>query len=277
MHDKNEYTSLFDGKTLHGWYAAPRVPIAQYPGGPEPDRTTERYKRALGNTGRWTVEDGVIVGGQEPPGSGIGAFLLSEGTYGDFELDLEAKPDWPVDTGIYIRAHRNGSPAFQVLLDHRKSGGIGGFYGNGIGAFHALPYNFDAEYDANGNAVRLVPESAETTLEPVTEEKKALLSYAAPIEEFLAAWRWADWNRFTIRCVGAYPVLTTWINGVKICELDTGAIRHPHYDRETAYRLLGREGHIAFEVHDNDPRLGNARWRPGAVCRWRNIRLKRMS
>ena len=70
--------------------------------------------------------------------------------------------------------------------------------------------------------------------------------------------------------------MTTWVNGVKICELDTASIRHPNYDRDAVAELLGREGHIALEVHDTDPRLGKARWWPGAVCRWRRIRLRRL-
>jgi hypothetical protein len=32
----------------------------------------------------------------------------------------------------------------------------------------------------------------------------------------------------------------------------------------------------AFEVHDNDPVLGQDRWGPTARCRWRNIRVKEL-
>ena len=37
---------------------------------------------------------------------------------------------------------------------------------------------------------------------------------------------------------------------------------------------MGTRGHIAFEVHDNDLRMGEERWAPNAACRWRNIRLR---
>jgi len=40
--------------------------------------------------------------------------------------------------------------------------------------------------------------------------------------------------------------------------------------------LLSRRGHIALEVHDNDPVLGQDRWGLGARCRWRNIRIKEL-
>jgi hypothetical protein len=90
------------------------------------------------------VWEGAIVGEQDVGGGGFGGYLVSEEVFGDFELEIDAWPDWPADTGIMLRVTALGSQGFQVLVDHRKSGGIGGFYGNGIGGFHALSYNVDA-------------------------------------------------------------------------------------------------------------------------------------
>ena len=270
------FIKIFNGKTLDGWHSEPRLPLPRYIGGPEPDKERPNYKKAMTSKGLWSVEDGAIIGGQDPPGSGLGGYLVSDNEFGDFELVLDAKPDWPVDTGILIRAAAIGVPGIQVLVDHRKSGGLGGFYGNGLSGYHALPYAFDAKYDKDGKAIGLIPEQPGTTNEPVTDAKKKLLAYAAPVEEFLAAWKWADWNTFRIRCEGKYPYLTTWINGVKICELDTATIVYPDYDKEEIFRKLGRKGHISFEVHDNDPLLGKGRWYPGAVCRWKNIFVKEL-
>ena len=101
------------------------------------------------------MEDGAICGRQDPPGSGLGAYLVSDETFGDFELSFEARPDWPADTGIMLRATPIGSQGYQVLLDHRKSGNIGGFYGNGIGRFHAINFNLDVARDAAGRPTGL--------------------------------------------------------------------------------------------------------------------------
>jgi hypothetical protein len=262
---------LFDGKTLKGWHAIPRIPIAQYPGGPEPDHSGESYKKAASTSGHWEVAGGAIVGTQEL--RGFGGYLLSDGTYGDFELTYEAFPDWPADTGLLVRTTGLGSQGFQVLLDHRKSGAIGGFYGNGIGGFHAISFNVDVDTDSAGRPIALRRENPEDTREPVTDIKRSHLSYAITSEEFFRIWRWNGWNKFHLRCVGEYPVLTTWINGVKAYELDTGKIQFPTYDREAVRKLLGPKGHIALEVHDNDPGLGDERWGPGAACRWRNIEI----
>lgn len=267
--------SIFNGADLTGWRAVPRTPVPEYPGGPYHPEVDDAYRRrALTSSGRWQVVDGVLVGGQEPPGSGLGGYLVTEETFADFELAFEVRPDWPVDTGVLVRSTDLGSQGFQLLVDHRQSGGIGGFYGNGTGAFHALGFAMDARRDADGRPVGLVLDDPTTSVEPVTPAKQALLSYSASPEEFLRSWRWDDWNAFTVTCVGEFPVLTSWINGVKMCEVDTGSLVWPTYDREAVAALLGRSGHIALEVHHNDPGLGEGRWAPGAVVRFRNIAVR---
>ncbi|MDR1824155.1 MAG: DUF1080 domain-containing protein [Bifidobacteriaceae bacterium] len=271
------WRDLTNGRDLTGWHAVPRIPVPQHPGFPDwPEEPIDpaEVARAKTHTGRWEVVDGAIVGGQEPAGSGLGAYLLSDELFGDLELTYEMKPDWPADTGVLLRATDLGSQGLQVLCDHRKSGGIGGFYGNGIGGFHALAFNVDAVFDAAGTPVGIKVETPEETREPVTDAKKALLSYAATPEQFLAAWRWGDWNKFTVRCVGRYPVLTSWINGVKMYQIDTGTMQWDGYDKDVVAGLLGPAGHIALEVHDNDPGLGAGRWGVGAVVRWRNIAVR---
>jgi hypothetical protein len=185
------------------------------------------------------------------------------------------RPDWPADTGVMVRRQRDSWEGFQVLVDHRPSGGIGGFYGNGLAGFSAVPFAVDAVLDSQGRPVCLRADGPETSAEPVTPDKIARLSYAAKVEDFLAIWRWGDWNELRIRCVGgALPVITTWVNGLRIAEVDTGALQSPGYDPAAVAALLGERGHIAFEVHDHDSHFGEARWGREAACRWRNIRIR---
>jgi hypothetical protein len=277
-----EWTPLFDGKTLDGWFAAPRTYGTVSPGGPHvleiaswlpPDYN----ERAAEHPAVWTVEDGAIVGRQDPDAPGWGGYLVSERAYGDFELELELKPDWPADTGVMIRRQRDSWEGFQVLVDHRKSGSIGGFFGNGIGSFHGVPFALDVAVDAAGEPIGLVEEDPATTLEPLLPEKRAMLRRAGTAEEFLAAWRWADWNRLRIRCVGARPLVTTWVNGVLVAEADAATFAYPGYDAEAVWSFLGSRGHLALEVHDNDERMGDSRWGPGAACRWRDLRIRELS
>ena len=273
-----DWTDIFDGKTLTGWHTSPRLPVPRSPGDPPVDTTTEQYRRAAATTGKWTVEDGAIVGRQDPPGSGYGGYLVSDAVFGDFELMFEARPDWPADTGVLVRATSEGTRGFQMLLDHRKSGNIGGYYGNGIGGFHAINFNVDAAgYDPDGRATGIRIEDPATTIEPITPDKPALLSGAkATGEDFMRAWRWGEWNEFRLRVEGAYPKLQSWINGAPIATLDTGTMNHPRHDPAAVLNMLGPRGHIAFEVHDNDPRMGEARWGRTAACRWRNVRVREL-
>jgi hypothetical protein len=113
-------------------------------------------------------------------------YIVSDGVFGDFELEIEDCMDRPADTGIMVRATAFGAQGFQVLVRHRKCGSIGGFYGNGTRGFHALSYSVDARYDEDGRPTRQVLEDPPTTLEPATEAKRSLLRYSAPATVFFS-------------------------------------------------------------------------------------------
>lgn len=271
--------ALFDGSSLDGWFAAPRSYGSIRPGGPSildsaPGFPPDYNEQAARHPAVWSVEDGAIVGRQDPDSPGWGGYLVSEKTYGDFDLELQMRPDWPADTGVMIRRRRESWEGLQILVDHRQSGSIGGFYGNGIGGFHGVPFTIDVERDAAGVPIGLREDDPATSREPITAHKRDMLSKSAGAAAFLRTWRWNDWNDLRIRCVGTRPVVTTWINGVLIAEMDAAAFSYPGYDPDAVWDLLGPRGHIAFEVHDNDPDLGEGRWGRGAACRWRDIRLR---
>lgn len=246
-HDEEGYRPLFDGSTLRGW-------------------TRHAKSQASPSLGKWVVADGVIVGGQDPPGTG--SYLVSDEAFDDFELVIEARPDWPADTGILVRTVPEGNIGIQVLLDHRPHGGIAGYYGNGLGGFHAYQFAFNANRDKAGRVTRLIPEA------PSEPTSRVPLDFAAPADVLMKVWKPGDWNRFRIRSVGALPYLTTWINGERISELDTAAIKLRNFDPKAMLERIGRSGHVALEVHNSDARMGKDRWAPGAVCRWRNIYVR---
>jgi hypothetical protein len=277
------FTPLFDGHSLAGWHSAPRLGVPKTAGEAlaASDRPTTKGPIATAQQsakGRWEVRDGLIVGGQDElrvihreDGAdwGLGSWLMTDATYGDFELLVDARPDWPCDTGIYVRTTPLGQ-GFQILLDHRgdDTAGIGGSVGflylRGLGNFRVSPHNFRWTVGPDGSPadVKLIPGS-----DGVTK-----MEFAATSEDFRRAWHLNDWNTFRIRVVGALPRITVWINEVKICECDTAAIQHPDYNQADVQKLLGGRGHIAFEVHDGPP----WRWGVGKVSRWRNIYLKQL-
>lgn len=271
------FRSLFDGKTLNGWKAMPRLPVPHHPGAPfRMPLQGKQLEAARKNTGRWTIEEGAIVGGQEPPGSGKGAYLVSEETFDDFELIMDMKPDWKTDSGFLVRTLPGGSPGMQILVDHRPQGGIGGFYGNGLAGVHGMPFAIDAEYDTQGNPIRMIAANPNAGRVDLNEKTRSILKYAADVDDFLKVWKFGQWNTIKVRCEGRIPTLTTWVNGVKIAVLDMSAVEWDNYDAEACARLTGREGHISLEVHNSHQRdwLGMNRWWPGSVVRWKNIFIR---
>ena len=101
------FVSLFDGESLEGWVT-----------------TGGRYD----GHATWFVEDGAIVGRQGP--SNQGGLLYTAQKYTSFVLRLEAKIDYPFDSGIFLRMAPEGKGA-QITLDHRPGGEIGGIYSDG--------------------------------------------------------------------------------------------------------------------------------------------------
>lgn len=233
------YLTLFDGKTLDGWHTNPE-PIGH------------------GTGGRWQVEEGTITGEQDPPGSGNGGILLSDRKFGDFELLVELKPDWGLDSGLFVRSTPRGQ-CFQMMVDYHDAGNVGHIYGEGIGGFNNRPFEIDGVYDDERRLVSLKARDSGLEVPP---------AYSCTPDQWLAAWQVGDWNTTRLRVVGHPPHITTWINGQKVSEFDGQTYDGPRYDRSRVESLLGPEGHIALQVH------GGKSWPEGAKCRWRNIRIK---
>ena len=279
MTPEPDFRSLFDGFSLSGWTAIPRSYGRLYPGGPDVLDVMTTFpadyaEKARTHPAAWTVEEGEIVGRQQPPGSGYGGYLRTDETFADFELRFEANPDWPADTGVMVRRCRDSWEGLQVLIDHRRSGSIGGFFGNGIGSFHAVPFALDARRDVDGRPVGLQADDPARSLEPFHPAKRAMLTRAADVDEFLTVWRWGEWNDFRVRCIGELPVTTVWVNDLLVAEIDLGRLKAENFDPAAVRAVLGRRGHIALEVHDTDPLLGLDRWAPSARCRWRNLWIR---
>ena len=111
------FTPIFNGRDLEGWH------ISQ----------TNHH----GTAPIWRVEEGgVLAGGQNPPGGG--GILLTDKKYRNFEVYLELNPDWGCDGGLFLRSSERGE-AYQVLLDYREGGNVGGIYGERLRGVRTQP------------------------------------------------------------------------------------------------------------------------------------------
>jgi hypothetical protein len=235
---------LFDGKTLDGWHKNPE-------------------KIGHGTGGRWSVEpDGVLAGEQDPPGSGNGGILLTDRQFGDFELSIEMKPNWGSDSGIFLRSTDKGQ-CIQMMVDYYNRGSVGHFYGEATGGWGARTFSLRGE-EENGKLVSL----RATRRQPAAEVG---LAKSCTPEEWLKAWKIGDWNHALVRVEGGrLPVITTYINGLKVGVFNAANSTAEKYDREEVARLLGERGSIALQVHGGDS------YPPGARCRYRNIRIREL-
>ena len=240
------FESLFDGKTLDGWHTNPE-------------------KIGHGTGGRWTIDDGIIVGEQDPPGSGNGGLLLSDRKFANFELTVEMRPDWGVDSGVFFRCTDRGA-GFQMYVDYHDGGNVGHLRGEMPGSFAIKPFQIFGDVDEAG---KLAGFSTDTDSRS-RRWPEGVYEYACTPQQWLDTWKIGEWNTAKIRCIGKYPQITTWINGVKVCHFDGEDSTLPGYDKKRVFKQLGRSGSIGLQVH------GGAAWAAGEKCRWKNIFLKEL-
>ena len=151
------WVTLFDGKTLDGW-------------------------RQINGTATYTVENGAVVG-TSVAGS-PNSFLRSEKTYGDFVLELEAKLDTPLNSGVQFRSL--STPDFQN------------------GRVHG--YQLELDSSERGWTAGLYDEARNGWLYSLTRQPRARAAYKAD-----------DWNSFRVEAIG--DSIRTWINGVQATNL----------------------------------------------------------
>jgi hypothetical protein len=150
------FTSLFDGQTLKGWHIS----------------ETNHH----GQTRSWRVENGIILGTQDPPKEG--GILLTDRTFRNFEVYLEINPDFGCDGGLFLRSTEKGE-AYQVMIDFLEGGAVAGLYGERLPEMNK-------------------PDSG--TGERVNGDWRRY-------------WKEGEWNSLRARIEGAAPRIQVWLNG----------------------------------------------------------------
>lgn len=250
------FEPLFDGTSLQGWFK-PRLPA------------DHRYAG-----GDWQVVDGSIGGRQFPAGNRSGSMLLTERSFGDFELMLDVLPVWGCDSGLFLRSTDEGQ-CIQVMIDYLPGGSVGFLHGQGTGGFFNSPIELRPRESGYGIDVL-------NTYDAI--ERDGVL-HAADAATWRQAWNFDGWNTLRVRCTGRLPDITTWINDVKIVEMQSRTFRPRQladarrqnwaapsaYNAEDIHRRLGSRGRIGLQVHP-----GN-RWTDDGVVRFRNVLVRELS
>lgn len=117
---------LFNGKDFSGWHGRPTVDPRKWSTTPDADKA--KWNQEIAD--HWKVDGNEIVN------DGQGAYLTTNGEYGDFDLSLDYKIVAGCDSGIYLR----GIPQVQIwdpdAENNRKNGnekGSGGLWNNPAG------------------------------------------------------------------------------------------------------------------------------------------------
>jgi Domain of Unknown Function (DUF1080) len=220
--DDAGFRPLFDGRSLAGWHATAQ---SSHSG-------ASQHKSG----GRWEVVEGAIAGTQDIPGNG--GILLSDEAFGDVEIALEARIDFGVDSGLFLRSSEAGE-AYQVTIDYLPGGSIAGVYGE------ALPGNLfikSFELLETPERIRLMPAPFPSPVTPA---------------EWPKFWQSQGWNAIRARISGDPPRIIAWINGVRFMDVTDDRSRRPH------------SGALGLQVHGGGDHIGQ-------FARFRNIRVKRL-
>ncbi len=207
------WTSLFNGHNLDGW-TVECIP-------------KDRHKTY------WTVKDNAITCNSLGDKDHDYVWLLTEQTFGDFELRLKFKA-WknaPGNSGVQVRSRYDNSP------DAPRGGWMDGPQ---IDIHPPAPFRTGLVYDETREERRWIY--------PDLKDWKIDGSYAADKWTF----KYADegWNEMTIICDGTH--IKTVLNGEKITDWDGAGV----LDNEAhKARQVDKSGHIALQLHAGDELL----------------------
>ncbi len=116
------FTALFNGKNLDGWHGMKTMDPRKFSAMPETQRKEKLKKDTEDAFAHWSVENGELVN------DGHGAYLTSDGDFGDIELMIDYKTVPLADSGIYLRA----TPQVQIWdFTEEKKWKIGADKGSG--------------------------------------------------------------------------------------------------------------------------------------------------
>ena len=249
--DQAGFVSIFDGKTINGWNLNAKSNHSSTSGNKSP--------------GRWEIRDGVIIGSQDIPGNG--GLFMTDRTYTDFEIAVDMRNDFGMDSGLFLRSDQTGS-AYQVVLDYRRGGGLGGVYGERLKpGFIVQPFSFLDAPD------RIFTEGLDSPTRRFRNPGPVPMPVA--LRAWPSFWRHGQWNEIRARIAGVPARITTWINGVQFVDYTDSISRLP-------------EGHIALQVHGGLEFVNGKDWvgvdgstggdtdYTKRFVRFRNIRVKEL-
>jgi len=212
----DDWVPLFDGETLQGWVMA--------------EHGQARYEVIDGTIHGMTVEGS--------PNS----FLMTQESYGDFELEFEVRVHPDLNSGCQIRSRGKTE---QDLQEERERTKKEPRKANGLGRFHGPQVEIESTKGCSGFIYGEATGRGWLSPEPPDPKNSHTLI------------RRGEWNHFRVIAQG--PRIRTFINGKPVADLTNQAVYQTH-----------PRGHIGLQVHGIKAGTG-----PYDVA-WRKIRLREL-
>jgi hypothetical protein len=227
------FKSLFDGKDLKGWHKNPA-------------------KIHHGTGGQWTIEDGAILGQQDPPGSGNGGILLTDKKFGNFEVIFDVKPTWGMDSGFFLRSTEQGQ-CYQIMVDYYENGNVGEIYRERLDGMTNRTFMLEGVFS---DQLKMTLVGVNAIPAPKNDKGQGGPPFFK-LADWPHIWKINDWNTVRARVEGNPPNIVTYINDTLITK----------YTSEKKFEgILEDRGYLALQVHGGDP--GKKQ------IRYRNIQIK---
>ncbi len=156
------FTSLFDGKSLSGWFGLEHFDPRKLEAMSEDDRKTKLDANWAQVEKHWTVENGELVN------DGKGPYLTTKKHFENYEFWIDYKTVPKADSGIYLK----GTPQVQIW-DFTEAGGkwnigadkgSGGLWNNSAGAAGKDPMVLADKKFGQWNRFRVIQVGARTSV-----------------------------------------------------------------------------------------------------------------
>ena len=189
--DDSGFVPLFNGKNLKGWWEGC-------------GSTHSSNDKTYG--GIWLVDsvNGLLFSNQNS--NGAGSMLMTNKSYGNYELIFDLWPSFGNDAGVFNRVTASGS-CYQTGIDYLANSSIGGVYFEG--GYTGTSRNYDPYvFGANKATITIGTNSnANNRLDTITKRFADPTAFGCPATgcgpaNWTAIWDTGGWNQMRVRFFG---------------------------------------------------------------------------
>lgn len=247
--DQENFTSLFNGKDLTGWW--------------------ENCSRHAGNDatngGLWVADPTQGILYSQQAAGGPGGMLSTNQSFGNYELIFDFWPTFGNDGGVFNRNTANGKN-WQTTLDYITGSGVGGSFNENqwtSGTINEDPFRFNT---TDKTPVTITSWTTFTSSQNPTSFGCSTGGCTAA--DLSKVWDFEGWNQFRLKfydglVAGRSVTMESWIR--KLTNPPSPWV--PVYKSTRAVPTPANP--IALQIHE-----GTGRWKSGTKNLYRNIKIR---